>query len=75
MRTQLTINQCKTLVKNYLDERQLPYRKITARTVHFDDLARDRGIFVTVHGWKGDPAWQGLRLLAYDNDFCVESRS
>lgn len=71
----ITINQAKKMVKAYLDERNLPYRKITARTVGFTDLARDSVIFVTVHGWKGDPAWQGLRQLAYDHDFRVESKA
>jgi len=35
-----------------LKDAKIEYRKLTARTVSFEDLARASAIFVTIHGAK-----------------------
>lgn len=69
----MTTNEAKKLVKGYLDEHNLPYLKLTAKTINFSDLARRNCIFVTVHGWQPGPAWADLKAFAAGHDFCVQA--
>ena len=68
----MTTNQAKKIIKAELDKRNLPYTKLTAKTVHFSDLARCSYIFVKIHDWKPSPAWRELEQVACDNGFCIE---
>jgi hypothetical protein len=72
--TELTPAACKLIVREFLDERRLPYERLSARTIDFSDLARARVIFVSVHGWQPSPAWEELRALAFKHAFRVEGR-
>jgi hypothetical protein len=45
----------------------------TWSSIDFTDLARDRQVFVMVHGWKPSPLWNELKNLAHSNGFCVEA--
>ena len=69
----MTPAKAKKVLKAYLEEKGLFFTKLTARTVSFVDLARDRRIFVKVHGWKGNVAWTGVQQVARANGFCVEA--
>jgi len=69
----VTPNQAKKLLKGELERLQLPFTKLTAKTVGFQDLARDSKVFVTVHGWQANPAWEGLESFAKQNGFCVSA--
>lgn len=66
-----TINEAKALIRGKLAEGGYNH-KLTARTIHFTDLARVSMIFVKVHGWSPHPYWGELRKLASDNGFRVE---
>lgn len=66
----MTTAEAKKIVQKFLDDRKLPYTKLTARTTHID---RSDCIFVNVHGWKPNPAWTDLKNHARKNGFYVES--
>jgi len=46
--------------------------KVTARTIDFTDLARQRVIFVKVHDWNPNPAAIELEALGQRNGFRIE---
>jgi hypothetical protein len=69
----ITPNEAKRIIKQELDKRQLPYTKLTAKTVDFTDLARDSKLFITIHGWKGNPQMADLERIAHDNSFIVRA--
>ena len=73
MTTEITPAAAKKLLCGELDRLQLPYTRLTARTIDFTDLARARRVFVCVHGWKPSPAFDDLRLFARPHGFCVEA--
>jgi len=64
--------QAKRIIQNALDELRLPYTKLTAKTISFIDLARDKCVFVQIHGWQPNPAWKILKQLAHKNGFRIE---
>jgi hypothetical protein len=63
--------QAKKIIKAKLDELGLPYTKLTAKKVGFQDLARADCMFVYVHGWTPHESWDVLDKLAKDNGFRV----
>jgi hypothetical protein len=67
----ITINKAKMFVRRELEKAGLNNR-ITARTVDFTDLARCKRIFVRVHDWKPDPAYETLHKAARLLGFYVE---
>lgn len=69
----ITAPAAKRLIKAELDRLSLPYAKLTARTVSFEDLARASRLFVKVHGWQPNPAWDKLREIARCNGFYIEA--
>jgi hypothetical protein len=70
----VTIPDAKTIVHDFLDKHELPYTRLSGKTVDFTDLARMRKIFIRIHGWLPNPIWAELKQLAQENDFCVEAR-
>ena len=68
---EITIAKAKKVIKAVLDKHDLPYTKLTGRTVGFADLARTTCIFVTVHGWRPSPMWSELEKAAFEHGFCV----
>lgn len=69
----ITPARAKKIMQAALEERELPYEKLTARTVNFTDLARGGCVFVKIHGWKPRPSWDHLKKVAKENGFCIES--
>lgn len=69
----MNTRQAKKLVRQWLEERGLPYDKLTAKDVSFSDLARASEVFVRIHGWEPNPAWTELKNLARENGFYVEA--
>lgn len=69
----ITPNKAKSIVKKALDERGFPYTRLTARTIGFSDLARDTKMFVTIHGWVGNPRFEEIRSIARQNGFIVDT--
>jgi len=69
----ITPQTAKTIIQNELTKLRLPYTKLTARTISFADLARDKCVFVKIHGWQPNPAWKTLKRLAHRNGFCIET--
>ena len=70
----MTHNAAKQLVRTELERRQLPYIHLSAHTINFSGLARDESISVTVHGWRGDPAWSEIRQAAREAGVMLEAR-
>jgi hypothetical protein len=70
----MTPNAAKKIIRAELEARKLPYTKLTAKTIGFVDLARDSKIFVSIHGWKPNPAWDELQRVAHSNGFCIEDK-
>jgi hypothetical protein len=69
----LTLHQAKAFIRWALEERDIPFTKLTARTVGFHDLARGESVFVKIHGWKGSTLWEELRGMAHHEGFCLET--
>jgi hypothetical protein len=69
----MTPTAAKKIMAAAMSERGLSFDKLTARTVGFSDLARGQAIFVKVHGWKPNPAWDELRAIAAENGFRIEA--
>ena len=63
----------KRIIEAALTARKLPFTKLTARTVGFQDLARADCIFVKIHGWTPNPVWEELKLIAKQHHFCIEA--
>jgi len=70
--SQLTPSKAKKIIAEALFENGLGAHKLTAKTVSFIDLARDKCIFVTVHDWQPDPLAHVLEKIAFRYDFCVQ---
>jgi hypothetical protein len=73
MAAKLTLYQAKAFMKRALEKRGIPFIKLTARTVSFQDLGRGDSVFVKIHGWKGSPYWSELHGIAHHEGFCLES--
>jgi hypothetical protein len=69
----ITHHRAKQIIRGKLDELGVPFTKLTAKWVNFSDLARVRCMFVKIHGWKPNPAWSELRLLAVVKGFRLET--
>jgi hypothetical protein len=69
----MTTNEAKKIITEHLKKNSITFTKLTARTVDFTDLARDKKIFVKIHGWKPCPALIGIKNLAKEHGFCVET--
>jgi len=68
--------KAKSLLKKWLDENKVPYRTLSARTVGFSDLARDKAIFVKVFGWVariGNDNYSRMIEFSRKNGFIVET--
>lgn len=63
----------KKIIKAALEERGLPFEKLTARTVDFTDLAGAKCVFVKIHGWNPDPRWEELKAVARMHGFRLQS--
>jgi len=61
----MTPNEAKQILKKILDEKEMPYTKLTSRRVNFSDLARGEAIFVRIHGWTVTPKWHEIKILPY----------
>lgn len=69
----MTTHKAKKIIKAELDKRKLPYSKLTARTISFTDLAREKCIFVKIHGWEPSKEWNDLKTVAVENGFRIEA--
>jgi hypothetical protein len=70
-RRHMKLFPAKKLIIDKLKELNLPYEKVTARTVSFSDLARDSKPLIIIHGWQPNPLWNKLLNLAKANNFCI----
>lgn len=61
----------KKLTAEKLSELGISYDSLSAKTVGFQDLARGSSVFVTVHGWKPNPAADTLKAFAKSNGFRI----
>lgn len=71
----MTPNDAKKLLSTELQRRNVPFEKMTAKTVSFSDLARGSGLFVRIHGVPAQSTpelWQSLKVIAKENGFFVE---
>jgi len=69
----ITPSAAKKLLRSELAKRNLPYRRLTARTTSFMDLARDSRVFVTIHGWQPNAAFDDLKQVASKAGFCISA--
>jgi len=70
----MQINQAKEIIRKALEDNNLPDYKLTARSIDFIDLARDKKIFIFIHNWKGCEQWNILKNIAKENNFCIEAK-
>ena len=68
----LTPTMAKAIIHDELTNRNLPFTKLSARTIDFSDLASAQCIFVKIHGWQPNPAWSELRKIAVKYGFRIE---
>lgn len=69
----MTTSLAKRIVKDKLQTLNLPFTKLTARTIGFQDLARANCIFVKIHGWQASPLWDDIADTARANGFRIET--
>ena len=70
---EITARKARKLLIDFMTEEGLPFTKLTARTISFQDLARARRIFVKVYGWIPSPDWAKVREFAVAHGFSVET--
>jgi len=68
----MNARQAAALIKKELEARQIPFTKVSAKTVGFQDLARCDKIFVRIEGWRPSPVAGELREIGWRNGFVVE---
>lgn len=64
--------QAKKEVAAMLADLDLPPHRLTARTVDFTDLARERVVFVTIHNWSPNPKASILDAVAREMGFRIQ---
>jgi hypothetical protein len=74
MNTIISPAACKKIMQQELVARNLPFTKLTARTIDFSDLARATCVFVKIYGWQPNPVWSELRAVAVQNGFRIEAQ-
>jgi len=67
----MTPTQAKKLVACALEKANLPYVRLSAKTSDFGGFGYGEKLFVTVHGWKPNPAADLLRNVGKENGFVV----
>lgn len=59
----MNINEAKSDFKRLLQQKGVPFAKLSAKTVSFEGFGYGRSIFVTVHGAHMKPSdWAGLQI-------------
>ena len=71
----MNASEARKLIVSEMRKRKLRFQRVQAKTVSFQDLARDKKIFVDAFGC--DQAWYGnhmeeLKRIARDNGFYVQ---
>lgn len=69
--SEITPAKAKKIIADYMTLLDLKCERLTAKTIHFSDLARSSRVFVTIHGWKPDPAAQLLKDRGNTHGFIV----
>lgn len=64
-------NECKKTAAIILQGLDITYSKLTAKTISFEDLARDSRVFVTVHDIKFNSVntWELAKKTAAQHGF------
>jgi hypothetical protein len=62
----------RSLILGELKKRKLPFQRIRSKTVSFQDLARDRKLFMDVFGCDAGDQLAELKQIASDNGFIVQ---
>lgn len=70
--TGMSPSEAKKLVADRLRRLGIEYTRLSAKTIGFSDLARGDGLFVTIHGWKPNPAADEIKKMAKENGFFVQ---
>ena len=65
-------NEAKKIIKQYLDGGNIPYTKLTARTIDFTDLMRAKRIFVKIYGWIPGEYYVGVKTFARHKNISLE---
>lgn len=69
----MTPQRAKTLLRKFLEDENIGYWRLTAKTVSFMDLARDGKIFVKIYGWTPDAAnYAAVREFAKEHGFIAQ---
>lgn len=72
MQPDITIQEAKAIVREFLHKNAIGYERLTGKVVSFSDLARASRVFVTIHGWQPSPQAEALNQLAREAGFYVE---
>jgi hypothetical protein len=65
--------KAKNLLVGELQRLNIPYIRLTARTISFMDLLRKSDVFVKIHGWRPNPIMKELKVFSHENGFCIET--
>jgi len=69
---EITPRKAANITKTYLAIRNIPFTKVSARTIGFSDLLRCSRIWVRVEGTIRGAFWAELDKIAHDQGFYVE---
>lgn len=67
----MTPNEAKRITASKLAELGLTH-KLTARTIGFQDLARDDRVFVKIHDWQPSPLADEITAVAREHGFSID---
>ena len=68
----VTVCEAKLLLRRELNDRRIPFVKVTGKTWHFPEMSVPDHVFVTVHGLRWDtPEWNALKEFAQARGFCL----
>lgn len=71
-RYRLTPNDAKKIVQGALWNHDIAHTKLTAKTIHFVDLARESRIFVTIYGAPMTERLVDVEKLAKSRGFSIQ---
>jgi len=63
----------KKLIKKALRDNGFT-NKVSQKTIGFQDLARDKKLFIFIHNWIGNQFFSELQKIAKENNFIVSTK-
>lgn len=67
----MTAMEAKQLIETALKERNVPFTRVSASKLLFENVICTKKRFVKIHGWQPNPIFNEIQKIANENGFCV----